>query len=999
MNSDVDDELARTATADASQPSAPSAPKQPGETIGRYRIERTLGIGGMGVVHVAFDPDLERRVALKVLRAATGEDAARRLQREARAMARLNHRNVVTVHEVGSVAGRDYVAMELIDGESLAEWLRASRRESRAIVDAFIQAGRGLAAAHAAGIVHRDFKPHNVLRSRSGRICVTDFGLAREATPHDPLAVTAVASGETPSALSGLTLSGSVLGTPAYMAPEQWQGGEVTAQADQFGFCVALWEALSGERPYKGPTVEDLKKQVAEGPEQLDASRIPRKLRPILRRGLDPDRAKRWASMDELLEQLERARRRPLMLFAAIGAALIAAGVLVLVLSGGTRGASCPAPTLDPDVVWSEAAAAQAVALGQGPSAKQLSADHKKWREVRAQACAFEPSRRLAALSCLDGVMVRFDTVAHAVARPDLPPMDAGSALIDPSVCAGTTLPRLNGTASALLAETIAFRLREIASPAPPIEDEYAKLAERAGADPCAEALAQAMYAMATSSAPVRERAGDLAEQAADRCGDDRIHAEVATLAVIRTLQTDPLGASYARKLARAEAAVARVPQADLHAQLAEYRALTDARSDKIDAALEAGQTAIAGYAARGRIEAEIRAGLAQVRTRQQRMSAEDLAAIASALASWRSLALAQLGEAHPVVRSIDITAAGWAWMTGDVAGGHARLESLRRPQPNPKGTRVTGLVVDTAGAPVAGATVVVGAAFNGDSISIFVPYSPSSSAVRAATTGPDGTFVIPDAVPDGIAVAQFGDLRSHAVRTKPQVKLVVAPTSRVSGTVDLAGLPAPKVIVTAAPHDPDGTGYGVVTPVSRDGTFTLDGVPRGDVDVSVVIDAAIGSSMATRRLMITQPEVSDVALAVPTSRRKVTVLVRSTVGAPAPNAQVLVLPGAQPDTMTYKQLKDRVVDATALNLRFARPLDKSVFDGGLGKPGDLAVEIAVPEGPSSACALGLPADLIDPAIQKAADQFDRRINFSCVPVPSDANVVVVKVELWPRFD
>jgi hypothetical protein len=332
------------------------------------------------------------------------------------------------------------------------------------------------------------------------------------------------------------------------------------------------------------------------------------------------------------------------------------------------------------------------------------------------------------------------------------------------------------------------------------------------------------------------------------------------------------------------------------------------------------------------------------------------------------------------------------------VAGDHARLESLRQTQPNPKGTRVTGVVVDTAGAPVPGATVVIGTSFNGDSISIYVPYSPNSGAIRTATTSADGTFVIADA-PDGIAVAQFGNLRSPAVRTRPQVKLVVAPTSRVSGTVDLAGLPAPKVVVTAAPHDPDSTGYGVIAPVGRDGSFTLDGVPRGDVDVSVVVDAAIGSSMATKRLMITQPEISGVALAVPASRREITVLVRSTVGAPAPNAQVLILPGAQPETLTYKRLKDRAVDAAALNLRFARPLDKSVPDGGLGKPGDLAVEIAVPEGPSSACALGLPADIIDPAIQKAADQFDERINFSCVPVPPDAKVVVVKVELWPRFD
>jgi len=183
------DELARTTTADASSPSVPAEPVGP--SIGRYRLERELGAGGMGVVHVAFDPDLERRVALKVLRAQTGVDAAKRLQREARAMARLNHPNVVTVHEVGTAAGRDYVAMELIDGQSLAEWLRENQHAPHEIIEAFLAAGRGLAAAHHAGIVHRDFKPHNVLRSRDGRVCVTDFGLAREASAVvDPLATT-----------------------------------------------------------------------------------------------------------------------------------------------------------------------------------------------------------------------------------------------------------------------------------------------------------------------------------------------------------------------------------------------------------------------------------------------------------------------------------------------------------------------------------------------------------------------------------------------------------------------------------------------------------------------------------------------------------------------------------------------------------------------------------------------------------------------------------------
>ena len=190
-----DQDRASTATATASAKVSAAAPV--GAMLGRYRLERELGAGAMGVVHAAFDPDLERRIALKVLRvpAATPE-AKGRLMREARAMARLAHPNVVTVHEIGTAGGRDFVAMELIHGETLAHWLRSTRRSTAAILDAFLAAGRGLAAAHAAGIVHRDFKPHNVLRGRDGRIAVTDFGLARQAedelTVPDPRACPAL---------------------------------------------------------------------------------------------------------------------------------------------------------------------------------------------------------------------------------------------------------------------------------------------------------------------------------------------------------------------------------------------------------------------------------------------------------------------------------------------------------------------------------------------------------------------------------------------------------------------------------------------------------------------------------------------------------------------------------------------------------------------------------------------------------------------------------------
>ncbi|HEX7836251.1 MAG TPA: serine/threonine-protein kinase, partial [Kofleriaceae bacterium] len=342
MGGDREQDVGQTATeaASAAVGEAARTAEPLGATIGRYRLERELGAGGMGVVHAAFDPALERRIALKVLRSATATFEARdRLLREARAMARLTHPNVVPVYEVGTAAGRDFVAMEMIHGETLAAWLRASRRTPAAILDAFLAAGRGLAAAHAAGIVHRDFKPHNVLRSRDGRIAVTDFGLAREAEGALPAALETTLPGSTqssaPSALAGITVTGSLLGTPAYMPPEQWQGGVVTPATDQFAYCVALWEALAGERPYRGPTLDELRAQAALGPVALDASKIPRRLRAILRRGLDPDPAQRWPNMDALLAQIVRVERRPGIALGIGVGALVAASVLVLAMRAG----------------------------------------------------------------------------------------------------------------------------------------------------------------------------------------------------------------------------------------------------------------------------------------------------------------------------------------------------------------------------------------------------------------------------------------------------------------------------------------------------------------------------------------------------------------------------------------------------------------------------------------------------------------------------------------
>lgn len=281
--SDTNDPLANTVTAAPSATPAPSSPASVSAShgepraddlrgaFGRYMIERAIGNGAMGIVYRAIDPDLERAVALKVLRNDTNHEARTRLLREARAMAKVSHPNVVAVHEVGSVAGRDFIAMELVEGTTVAEWIRATPRSIDELLNVFVAAGNGLVAAHAKGVVHRDFKPHNILRSAEGHVQVTDFGLARSVDA-DPLAQTIDAASQTAAATTKsapeLTQTGSLLGTPAYMAPEQWHNQTVGPAADQFAWSVALWEALAGKRPFPGDTIAQLRENILAGAEK-----------------------------------------------------------------------------------------------------------------------------------------------------------------------------------------------------------------------------------------------------------------------------------------------------------------------------------------------------------------------------------------------------------------------------------------------------------------------------------------------------------------------------------------------------------------------------------------------------------------------------------------------------------------------------------------------------------------------------------------------------------
>ena len=318
-----------------------------GQVLGRYVVLDRLGAGGMGVVYSAYDPTLDRKVAIKLVRAARADERAKaRLLREARAMARLHHPNVVTVHDVGEIDGQPFLAMDLLGGGTLAERLRARSRPSwREVLTDFVAAGRGLWAAHVAGLVHRDFKPDNVLLGANGRICVTDFGLASSGLPLGGDEVAVDGREET------------IGGTPGYMAPEHWAGGEVTAKSDQFSFAVALFEALYGDKPFAGDTAEARRARMLAGEVRPPpaGTRVPSRIRRVLVRALAAKPEDRYPSMGDLLGALEREpwpRRR---------AAAIVAAALGLFAGLGALGhwrspqSSCQRAARELDEVWDEA--------------------------------------------------------------------------------------------------------------------------------------------------------------------------------------------------------------------------------------------------------------------------------------------------------------------------------------------------------------------------------------------------------------------------------------------------------------------------------------------------------------------------------------------------------------------------------------------------------------------------------------------------------------------
>jgi serine/threonine protein kinase/tetratricopeptide (TPR) repeat protein len=434
----------------------------PGTIVDRYTILSRVGEGGMGTVYAAYDPQLDRKVAIKLLRISAERIVDRqRLLREAQAMARITHPNVVPVHDAGIAGDRVFVAMEFIAGVDLSRWLTRTRRPWREVLRVFREAGRGLAAAHEVGLVHRDFKPENVLCGDDGRILVTDFGLARRATDEEPDTIAPAV--KSPNLLSTeLTHGGMIVGTPAYMAPEQHRGARPDVRTDVFNFAASLYRALYGELPYDPRvlatwTGEDPAPTAREPPRD---SEVPRSIARILARALAPRPEARFATLEALLHALDHSPAVVLRRRVPWAATLLLALALLLGarLLGRDRGRLCRGAAAPLAGAWNAEVKGRArqafLASGRSYAPETwrrveavLDGYAREWATMRTEACEATHVRGEQSddvlserILCLDRGLAQLGALSSILETAD-------AAVVDNAVQAASRLPWLGACA------------------------------------------------------------------------------------------------------------------------------------------------------------------------------------------------------------------------------------------------------------------------------------------------------------------------------------------------------------------------------------------------------------------------------------------------------------------------------------------------------------------------------------------------------------------------
>ena len=879
-----------------------------GAPIGGYSLLAVLGEGGMGVVWSAQDPLLDRTLAIKVLKSLDAAPALRlRLLREARAMARLKHPNVLTVYEVGTEGERDFIAMELVDGGPLDDWL-ARNPPAGEVMAALLAAGRGLAAAHAAGLVHRDFKPNNVLRSKDGRVLVTDFGLARglgndspvapitDATPHAALDVTidASASGSsrrTDSVLdSPLTKTGAMIGTPAYMAPEQFTGSPPDPRTDQFAFCVTAWQALTGVRPHHGRTLDELRKAASAGVAAV-VTDLPKPVRAVLARGLDPDPAGRWPDLEALLEALERAgreRKRSRWPLAVAAAAVV--GIAFAVIA--TRGSKQPvAATCEPaetafaawsDDKWAWLQMPEPVRAYVGGALDEY---RRKWSASYDQACKEAKRPKVSCLLGLRGQVAAYaetfrnaaldravETVRKRIDGKAVPGsmvdgqdliFDPYAMLPQPSACTGRTLasppaipedqPR-RSRILAVLAKTMTLRSAiEVSKVATDLEAD-ARANDWPPLLPMIFVAAGAEHVRRGKTAEARQM---LARALAATDADSRLVA-IARLAMLEASMIE---------LEHPDDYAGTKP-ATMHEELTRH--LTYARS-AVKAAGD--EPFLAGTLAM--LEAEALAHLAErsprkqvyedalaraAEARRQFEDAGDVRRVAGAMALEASILLSRgddraIEDAGFAIRSaaealerarlphspaIDELRARVAFARGDFDEAHRLLDRMEHVPA--AGTVVhTGVVLDADGKPASGARVVAWTGeLHGDPRRVFT--DPRTVRGEVVDTRSDGTFEV-HADAGAAIVAQRGELRSTPQAIAASNTLRLGPTTAITGKL---GAPSAFGLEAFARFSIGSAAWFVHAPIGKDLTFQLGRLPRGTPQFGAV--GRVGTT--TRRVI-----------------------------------------------------------------------------------------------------------------------------------------------------
>lgn len=959
---DSGDEAATELTLSADGPTGTSAPGLTrGAALARYVILDELGRGATGIVYSAFDPDLDRKVALKVLRRNQEPRARSRLLREAQAMARLSHANVVTVYEVGTDDGRDYVSMECVEGGNLDDW-RKNPREHEEILAVYRQAGRGLAAAHRAGLVHRDFKPHNVLIDDEARVLVTDFGLSRqsgdtEGEGDERRNASSDSEVERPDA-GDLTRTGAVLGTPAYMAPEQHRAQAADSRSDQYSFCVALYEALAGHRPFDATEYAALKEQVlSDKPAALpDGVEVSPRVRAALARGLSKDAELRFASMDELLAELETAPARRWPLYLGGAALAMALAVLLLVMSGTASANQCkPDPRVlagswDPEVKKRvhlafamtgvegatdvlnkfeklvDSYAAQLVGLrvqiceaSQSQNARddqlmlmQMTCLQKRRQELQALTSAFANvdargvDRALEATLALTPIAECQDAASlqRGVARPAAEAREEVSALQASLQEAKSQGEAGRGKSAIVVAETV--RDRSLALGYLPLQAE-------------AQAVLGQLYFAELRLADA-ERAYDEAILAAEESGYTEYRAR-ALAGMTRLVASGSSRYHEARRLARrARAAISQLGgNAELTVDVDLAMAVILQQEGRLQEALsllEATWRSVRGHDKTTALQ------VARLQNRIAAIKSEtgDYDEAHRLAASSYDLVRAELGDNNS--RSIEYlsTLASTLRMRGDNEEAQSLDARLRAYWASDKArpllleadeyleaTRpIRGRVLGPEKQPVAGATVVCSERVLADTRYLDVAWNAHRDAIyhyARVTSGADGAFTCEQASTEALVVvaddARTG--RSSAIEIaaseepREGLELTLSATGFLSGTVLKDGKPAAAQAVTAVPMQANVAqpSFAALTFLRPDGSYSFERLAPGTYKVfSGPRDSTASSVLHSQDVQIVSGSGATLDFDQSEGDAGLKVVVKGLRGVEIPSAQVLLVPG-----------------------------------------------------------------------------------------------------------